>query len=234
MHRDLLERYLDAGLSLRQIGTLAARDPSTVAYWVEKHGLAANGRGRHAARGGLSREQLEPLIDRGATMREIADALDVSQSTVRYWLKKLGMRTKNRVGRRPRVKGRRLPTTMATCRRHGETEFVLEGRGSYRCKRCRAERVARRRRRIKEVLVDEAGGRCALCGYDRSIAALEFHHLDPRTKSFGLAQRGITRSIEEVRREARKCVLVCANCHAEIEIGAIEVPVELSRQIGPG
>ena len=81
--------------------------------------------------------------------------------------------------------------------------------------------------------MDEAGGRCVRCGFDRSSAALEFHHLDPRTKSFGLAQRGMTRSIEEVRREAGKCVLLCANCHAEIESG-VEVPLELSRQIGPG
>ena len=93
---------LGCGALAPQIGTLAARDPSTVAYWVKKHGFVANGKGSHAPRGGLTREQLAPLIDRGATMREIADALDVSQSTVRYWLKKLGMRTKNRVGRRRR------------------------------------------------------------------------------------------------------------------------------------
>jgi hypothetical protein len=97
---------------------------------------------------------------------------------------------------------------------------VLEGRGYYRCTRCRMERVSRRRRQIKEVLVAEAGGRCVLCGYDRCIGALHFHHVDPAAKSFAIARRGHTRSLARAREEARKCVLVCANCHAEIEAGA--------------
>jgi len=76
------------------------------------------------------------------------------------------------------------------------------------------------------MLVAEAGGKCALCGYARHSAALQFHHLDPATKSFGLGVRGITRSIEKLRAEAAKCMLLCANCHAELEVGAIELPVK--------
>jgi transposase-like protein len=233
MDRQQLKRYLDEGLSLRQIGKLADLDHSTVAYWVAKHGLTANG-ARRASHGGLDKESLERLIEDGATMREMADALEVSPSTIQYWLKKLGLRTKNGVGRRPGVEGRTLPVTTATCPRHGETPYVLQGHGGYRCKRCRTEAVARRRRRIKEVLVKEAGGRCLLCGYDRCQPALHFHHVDRGTKSFGLAGRGITRAIDEVRREAQKCILVCSNCHAEIEAGVTRVPVEFLPEIAPG
>jgi hypothetical protein len=234
MDRRQLKRYLDEGLSLRQIGKLTDLDHGTVAYWVAKHGLIANGRGRQASRGGLDKESLEMLIEGGATMREMADAQEVSPSTIQYWLKKLGLRTKNGVGRRPRVKGRKLPVTKATCRRHGETQYVLQGHGGFRCKRCRAEAVGRRRRRIKELLVKEAGGQCLLCGYDSCQAALHFHHVDPSTKSFGLAGRGITRAIDEVRREAEKCILVCSNCHAEIEAGITSVPLEFAPAIAPG
>jgi IS30 family transposase len=53
MDRELLERYLKQGLSLPQIGALIGRDPSTVGYWVQKHGLVANGRAKYAPRGGL-------------------------------------------------------------------------------------------------------------------------------------------------------------------------------------
>jgi hypothetical protein len=81
------------------------------------------------------------------------------------------------------------------------------------------EAVDRRRREIKRRLVAEAGGRCALCGYDRSPAALQFHHIDPATKTFGLATRGVTRSLAAARAEASKCVLLCATCHAEVEVG---------------
>ena len=69
----------------------------------------------------------------------------------------------------------------------------------------------RRRVQIKELLVGERGGRCEDCGYDRSLWALEFHHRDARDKEFSLG--GFLGSIDRVRREADKCVLVCANCH---------------------
>jgi 5-methylcytosine-specific restriction endonuclease McrA len=72
---------------------------------------------------------------------------------------------------------------------------------------------------VKRILVAEAGGACQLCGYDRCIAALEFHHRDPREKSFALSQRGVARSLEKARAEAAKCVLLCANCHSEVEAG---------------
>lgn len=65
----------------------------------------------------------------------------------------------------------------------------------------------------------EAGGRCVICGYDRHIGALHFHHLDPDQKSFSIAHGGITRSLARAREEVKKCVLLCANCHAEVEAG---------------
>jgi hypothetical protein len=99
------------------------------------------------------------------------------------------------------------------------TTFRLDSRRSYRCLRCRQERVAERRRAVKRILVSEAGGCCSRCGYDRCIAALQFHHLDPATKSFTLSKNGATQSIERAREEARKCILLCANCHAEVEAG---------------
>jgi hypothetical protein len=89
------------------------------------------------------------------------------------------------------------------------------------------EAVARRRRRVKEALVAEAGGRCLLCGYDRCIGALAFHHLDPGSKEFGLAAGGLARSLSKSRAEAAKCVLLCSNCHAEVEAGISPLPLQL-------
>jgi len=81
----------------------------------------------------------------------------------------------------------------------------------------------RRRRKVKAILIAEAGGRCRLCGYDGHPAALQFHHLDANGKRFSLSQQGVSRSLERARAEARKCVLLCANCHAEVEAGAREL-----------
>jgi hypothetical protein len=115
---------------------------------------------------------------------------------------------------------------LLTCGRHGETVFVLEGRGYYRCKRCRSERVSRRRRKVKAILVAEAGGRCVICGYDRYMGALEFHHLDPETKQRGLSQSGAAVALDRLRMEASKCALLCSNCHAEVEGGVTMLPIE--------
>jgi cytochrome c553 len=52
---------------------------------------------------------------------------------------------------------------------------------------------------------------------------LHFHHVDRADKSFEMSMaRG--KSEAAYRAEARKCVLVCANCHGEIEAGLIESP----------
>ena len=110
------------------------------------------------------------------------------------------------------------------CATHGETEFVLEGRGYYRCKRCRQQRVIDWRRRARVKLVAEAGGACMLCGYDRYIGALHFHHIDPSQKEFAVSGRGFTRSIQKMREEAAKCVLLCSNCHAEVEAEIATLP----------
>lgn len=79
--------------------------------------------------------------------------------------------------------------------------------------------------RVKQILVAEAGGRCRICGYDRSPVALHFHHLDPAGKAFGLASLGSSRGIEAMRDEAGKCALLCANCHAEVEAGIVKLPL---------
>jgi DNA-binding transcriptional ArsR family regulator len=218
---EILEAYLRRGLSLEAIGTLTGRDPSTVGYWVKKHGLAAVHRDRHAPKGGIDRETLAAVVDEGLSTREIAEGLGLSQSTVRHWLRKHGLRTELAQRRNSLPGG--APSAKMTCKRHGLTEFRLEGRGAYRCARCRSDAVSKRRRRLKEILVDEAGGRCMLCGYARYVGALEFHHRDPETKEFGIGNRGLTRSLDAVRAEAAKCVLLCANCHSEVEGGIVKI-----------
>jgi hypothetical protein len=112
---------------------------------------------------------------------------------------------------------------------HGETEFILEGRGYFRCKQCRMDRVARRRRRVKEILVADAGGRCRLCGYDKYLGALEFHHLDPNEKRLEIGY--VALALETMREEARKCLLLCSNCHAEVEAGVATIPLQFRRQV---
>lgn len=81
-------------------------------------------------------------------------------------------------------------------------------------------------------LVAEAGGKCVKCGYDRNLAALAWHHINPETKRFQLDLRSLSnRSERDIRVEVDKCELVCVNCHAEIHSPSMEICV-LSKQQG--
>ncbi len=217
VERAQLEHFLEDGLSLAEIGRRTGRHESTVAYWIAQHGLEPNGRERHAAKGAIRRERLEELVNEGLSTAQIAGVVGRTPTTTRHWLREYGLRTRWTERRRAAKEGRRELTLV--CERHGVTTFRLGGNGGYRCAKCNSDAVSKRRRRIKQILVEEAGGACRLCGYDRCMAALEFHHVAPTDKRFALSRRGVTRSIERARAEARKCVLLCSNCHAEVEAG---------------
>ena len=223
MEATWLAARLDEGRSIESIAREAGLSASTVGYWVNKHGLVSHHAPKHAARGGLDRAQLEALVQDGRSVREIASTLAVSAGTVRHWLKKYELRTQP-----GHYSARDLPKPEAIAREcplHGWTTFVRIGGRRYRCGRCNSESVAARRRRIKEILVEEAGGRCVTCGFARYMGALQFHHLDPATKQFELGREGLTRSLARARAEAQKCVLLCANCHAMVEAGVIDLLV---------
>lgn len=142
----------------------------------------------------------------------------VRQPTPNPWVRQKG---------RPPSAARRCPVELRECRHHGLTEFAFYSRGggtrSWRCKRCVGEAVTRRLQKVKRILVEEAGGCCAICGYDRCIINLVFHHVDPANKSFGISVAN-GKSIASYRAEVKKCVLVCANCHGEIEMRLIPSP----------
>lgn len=71
------------------------------------------------------------------------------------------------------------------------------------------------RNRLKEMMVEYKGGKCEKCGYNNCIDALEFHHINPSEKDFGISQYA-NLCYEDVKKEVDKCILVCANCHREI------------------
>jgi len=85
--------------------------------------------------------------------------------------------------------------------------------------------VAKRRRKIKLMAINYKGGRCQICGYDKYPGALDLHHINGQ-KSFGIADKGYTRSWEKTKKELDKCILVCANCHRELEAGVTTQPSE--------
>lgn len=102
------------------------------------------------------------------------------------------------------------------CKRHGSWKHYLDKScNTWKCKQCNSEKVIKRHRKVKRLLVDYKGGKCELCGYDKSIAAMQFHHIDPSQKDFGISTRMYSQALETLKREVDKCSLLCANCHFE-------------------
>lgn len=74
------------------------------------------------------------------------------------------------------------------------------------------------------------GGKCGCCDYDKCIAALELHHLDPSEKEFptgGMIASPM--SWDRIVAELRKCVMLCANCHREVHAGVRDIPEDITR-----
>jgi hypothetical protein len=98
----------------------------------------------------------------------------------------------------------------------GAYKYKVHRNGGHKvCQRCwRKEK----RHALKKQMIEYKGGKCTGCGYNYCHAALDFHHLDPNTKSFEIAGNH-NLAWERIKVEIDKCILVCRNCHAEIHAG---------------
>jgi len=107
------------------------------------------------------------------------------------------------------------------CKTHGSTTYrwYRHSGGTngycYLCKACKYQLTVDRQNRHKEALVEYKGGKCSKCGYKKYSGALDFHHVDPSTKSFALSKGSMCKSLTALKKEADKCILLCANCHRE-------------------
>lgn len=91
-----------------------------------------------------------------------------------------------------------------------------------------SEHVKIWRKRTKLRAVAAFGNKCCICNYERCAGALEFHHLEPDGKDFGISH-GDTMSWSKVVAELRKCVMLCSNCHKEVHAGLVSIPNNANR-----
>ena len=106
-----------------------------------------------------------------------------------------------------------------------DSEFIAHHYSRRYCYSCvpygttRKEGDRARRRAVKRELLNYKGSVCISCGYDEYDGALHFHHRDPEEKDFQFANRPLSEdgfTMDRMRKEADKCDVLCANCHAEV------------------
>lgn len=99
--------------------------------------------------------------------------------------------------------------------------LTFDGKQKYKgkCKDCYDNDLIKKRQRLRNLVMLELGYySCKLCGYSKTPRALHLHHLDASTKEFQISNMW-SKTDEEIRKEASKCVILCANCHAEVHEG---------------
>lgn len=108
-----------------------------------------------------------------------------------------------------------------------EVEFKIRNKSANNrqyCYDCLPEGKTATRAVYTELIKKKYGGKCIICGYDRCMSALEFHHLDPNKKEGIVSDNNGT--VEKSLIEAKKCILICSNCHREIHANVISVGKE--------
>lgn len=172
----------------------------------------------------------EELISQGKSTYNIAKELGKSQTTVRYWLKKYGLKTNPKYDCYTYT-NTGVDNTKRKCPKCQETKDINRdnfyihnntGKPHSWCKKCNDKIAYGKQLERKRLAVEYKGGKCCVCGYKRYVGALDFHHIDPETKDFAIAQ---LRSYkwDNIKPELDKCILVCKNCHAEIHHGLIDL-----------
>ena len=172
----------------------------------------------------MDKHILEDYISQGLSTNQMSKKTGKSQTTVRYWLKKLNLKTIHKpftekwAQKEKIIKDGIEYKLCSYCKEVKEllTNFyVKDDKYTYVwCRSCANKKTIQWQQQRKIEAVNYKGGKCTKCGYNKYPCALDFHHLDPSKKDFCISKRKNC-SIEILKPELDKCILLCRNCHAE-------------------
>lgn len=186
----------------------------------------------------LTKEKVEADLENGLSIGKLVKKYSSTRPKIRYFMKKNGLKSKvpsfsegynkqKECTANVVIEGVIYDIQCTDCKTLKPcTDFYIrKKRNTYKtvCTECEIEYnvklLKRKRKNIKQTLINLKGGKCECCGYNKSIWALEFHHRDPTKKEFGLGNVGNKKEIEKQKKEVEKCFLLCSNCHRETHYG---------------
>ena len=179
-------------------------------------------------------DELKCYLDKNLTLRQISLESKRCLGSIRYWMKKYKLKpnfANFKGGYKPGQKIIGNDKYCPSCKIYRSiNDFYSRRNKNYSgwCKSCVSKKTTQRQRKLKQMMVDYKGGKCQnpSCstpgGYNRSINGLEFHHIDPTKKEFGLSQIRLCKMNEKIKKELDKCDLLCANCHRELHEKLVE------------
>lgn len=138
----------------------------------------------------MPKNELIKLTDTYNSIRQIAKATGKSYTTVRYWLKKHGLKSKGKF--------------CHVYPDNNKCELCQKKNTQRFCGSCRTKI---RRYRNKMAAINLLGGKCKRCGWSGNQAALEFHHKLPDKKEFTIGMVA-NKSWNSIEQEIKKCEMV--------------------------
>lgn len=173
------------------------------------------------------KDKIIELRNSGKTYKQISKELNCAKSTVSYHcvLNKIG----NNIGNTRRLTIEEKENLQVLYDKFKSIKKVAKETGIssgtvFKYVKCdknkksssisKSDLVINWRKRKKLDLVEYKGGKCEICGYSKSINALQFHHKNKEEKDFSISGKSL--SFDKLKKEVDKCILVCANCHIEI------------------
>jgi len=107
------------------------------------------------------------------------------------------------------------------CERCDKEYIYIRAKG-HTLKHCSSCVTTLRRYKRKKEWVDYKGGGCCICGYNKCLQALDFHHINPDKKKFGISN-SYMKSDKDIYNELDKTVCICNRCHMEYHAGLIQI-----------
>lgn len=185
----------------------------------------------------MNKHELEMMVSQGYSIGKISKLVNKSKGSVRHWLKIFGLKTKNKSFKEePRTKSIILinGVEFKTCPKCKEiknlnNDFYTSKNGDVHgwCKPCNNKITYQKQLDRKAECVNYKGGKCIVCGYNKYIGSLDFHHLDPTKKEFNISSLR-SYNFNSLKKELDKCVLLCKNCHSETHHGLIDLQKHLN------
>jgi hypothetical protein len=150
---------------------------------------------------------LEKLIKEHKSTREIGSEIKIGQASVRYWLKKYGLKTDYK--------------KVVCCYKCGERDTdKFYGRKKSICGKCQNQNTISRGKEKRKRIIECLGRKCfnPECPGWKYYCSLDIHHLYPNKKDPNFrSMRGW--SWKRISREIKNCILLCKNCHAALHNG---------------
>ncbi len=157
---------------------------------------------------------LKELINKKYTQNEIGNHFNRSEASVKYWLKKYGLKTLNNTGQRAIV------PLCCKCGEDNPNNFY--GNDKSMCKTCNNNRVIEKGHENRKYIIETLGGCCKKCGFKDYDCSLDVHHLNPSTKDKNFNSiRGWDK--KRIDKEIMNCILLCKNCHTAYHSGYIKL-----------